>query len=728
MAIFKDNPYGVKLPNGDTLYNLENQVLKNKEDIYTLQHANQILANFGIKVVGHVDNESNLPSVEYYKEHYPNWDYGDAYTVGAQPPYNFIILTRADAEHPSDYWFNFGTLVGATGPQGPEGPQGPKGDKGDKGDMGPKGNTGLQGPQGLPGPQGPQGLQGPQGPAGFAVKIVGYVDNEASLPTASIDEQGNGYLIRSSTADTSSLYIVLYNSDTKAWYWNNIGIVTSDGTYVTRAEWDTHNNNAPSSLSAVENTVLGLKNNNNNVVGSVVHLPTINGQAIISNSESQSGGDIQVPYYLDMTNFEASTVSNNLDAVKAAIKIQTDKWLQTTILNNTTVTLSKPKPCILAFGDNQFILYNYNSTASGGTYYHHYLFRTPVIDGQVILTVTLTLTTTLNTLNVAFADYSVNNVVYGEDTISGGGSAIASAATVNGQPIVSDTEGQTGDIQAACYMDMTGFTIHDIFLKAEEVKAAIKIQTDKWLQTSILSNTTVTLSKPKPCILALKEYQLTLYNYHLDSGNGVHQHQYWFRTPVMPDSQEVWEVLVVLSTTLDTLNVAFSDYSVAQVTQRKSTVGFYPLEPVTDDGQILIGYRGGDYTWTTQTIQEFWDTVDAANRTANEAKTSVTALDTRVTTLEQTVATKSTFILLSDLYPTSNVQDGTYADYPYRFDYEVTGLTVNDVVEVILNLPAATSGNIAPITRSDAGKFSIYCKTDSSITDTISAIVFKGGN
>ena len=48
--------------------------------------------------------------------------------------------------------------------------------------------------------------------------------------------------------------------------------------------------------------MLGLKNNNNNVVGSVVHLPTINGQAIISNSESQSGGDIQVPYYMDMSN------------------------------------------------------------------------------------------------------------------------------------------------------------------------------------------------------------------------------------------------------------------------------------------------------------------------------------------------------------------------------------------------------------------------------------------
>ena len=420
MAIFKDNPYGVKLPNGDTLYNLENQVLKNKEDIYTLQHANQILANFGIKVVGHVDDINNLPSVEWYKEHYPTWDYGDAYTVGATAPYQFIILTRADAEHAFDYWFNFGTIVGAPGPQGPEGPQGPKGPIGPAGPQGPKGDTGLQGPQGVQGPQGPQGLQGVQGPTGFAVKIVGYVADESHLPTASIDEQGNGYLIRSSTTDTSSLYIVLYNSDTQLWYWNNVGIVNSDGTYVTRSEWDTHNNNAPSSLSAVENTVLGLKNNNNNVVGSTVYLPTINGQAIISNSESQSGGDIQVPYYIDMTTFEAANISNNLDAVKAAIKTQTDKWLQTTILNNTTVTLSKPKPCILAFGDNQFILYNYNSTASGGTYYHHYLFRTPVIDGQTVLKIDLTLTTTLNAVNIAFSDYSVNNVVYGEDTISGG--------------------------------------------------------------------------------------------------------------------------------------------------------------------------------------------------------------------------------------------------------------------------------------------------------------------
>ena len=109
-------------------------------------------------------------------------------------------------------------MVGPQGPQGEKGPKGDKGDKGDRGATGPKGDTGLQGPVGARGPQGVQGLQGPQGPTGFAVRIVGYVADESHLPTASINEQGNGYLIRSSTANTSSLYIVLYNADTQMWY------------------------------------------------------------------------------------------------------------------------------------------------------------------------------------------------------------------------------------------------------------------------------------------------------------------------------------------------------------------------------------------------------------------------------------------------------------------------------------------------------------------------------
>ena len=62
------------------------------------------------------------------------------------------------------------------------------------------------------------------------------------------------------------------------------------------------------------------------MVGSVIHVPTINGQAIITNDGSgYKSGDIQVPCYIDMTGFEASSISRNLAAVKAAIKTQTDK-------------------------------------------------------------------------------------------------------------------------------------------------------------------------------------------------------------------------------------------------------------------------------------------------------------------------------------------------------------------------------------------------------------------
>ena len=576
MAIFKDNPYGVKLPNGDTLYNLENQVLKNKEDIYTLQHASQILASFGIKIVGHVDDINNLPSVEWYKEHYPTWDYGDAYTVGATSPYDFIILTRADAEHAFDYWFNFGAIVGATGPQGPKGEKGEKGDKGDKGDVGPKGNTGLQGPQGAQGPQGPQGLQGVQGPAGFAVKIVGYVADESHLPTASISEQGNGYLIRSSTANTSLLYIVLYNSDTKMWYWNNVGIVTSDGTYVTRAEWDTHNNNAPSSIFA-DHTIIGLQNNNNTAVGHDIYVPTINGQEIISNVGSgYTTGDIQVPCYMDMTSFTNDDINNNTEAVRAAMKTQTDKWLQTTILNNTTVTLSKPKPCIIAFNEYQFLLYDYWNSVDGTTYYHYYAFRTPVISGgQTIYEILLTLSTTLNSEQIAFADYNVHSVSYNTDTISGGGgggSAVASAATVNGQPIISNTEGETGDIQVPYYMELN-YNFDDIVSENyNAIKEALKPQINKWLQTNILNNTTIKPNNPRPCILKLNDCQLMLLGHTYSFGT----YSYTFMSPVITDenllTREVNKLIVRISVNSAAEEIGLDEYTVGNFTKANAVI------------------------------------------------------------------------------------------------------------------------------------------------------------
>lgn len=88
----------------------------------------------------------------------------------------------------------------------------------------------------------------------------------------------------------------------------------------------------------------------------------------------------------------------------------------------------------------------------------------------------------------------------------------------------------------------------------------------------------------------------------------------------------------------------------------------------------------------------------------------------------------STFTLLSNLTASAGVADTTYADYPLRFDFTVAGLTTSDMVEAILGVADATSGNFAPITTTVDGKFSIYGKTGSSLSSSINAIVFKGGN
>lgn len=89
------------------LRNLEEQVLHNKQKIAEHYAIDRVLSNYGIKVVGRVATESELPAAPYAGQ------YGDAYAVGAEPPYTFFIWTRADedAGHPYDYWFNIGELA-----------------------------------------------------------------------------------------------------------------------------------------------------------------------------------------------------------------------------------------------------------------------------------------------------------------------------------------------------------------------------------------------------------------------------------------------------------------------------------------------------------------------------------------------------------------------------------------------------------------------------------------
>lgn len=205
----------------EELRNLEEQVEKNKDDILFILEQEGVLNQFGIKVVGQIDTAASLPAPSIYAG-----DYGDAYAVGTETPYDLYVWTRANGTHPSDYWFNIGKFPvpgpagkdGATGPQGPRGLTGPQGIQGIPGKDGAQGNPGATGPQGIQGIQGPVG---PQGPAGQSFQIAGIIANTSLLPIPTESIRNQAYLV--GAASPYELYVITGNGDL---YWSNAGQIT----------------------------------------------------------------------------------------------------------------------------------------------------------------------------------------------------------------------------------------------------------------------------------------------------------------------------------------------------------------------------------------------------------------------------------------------------------------------------------------------------------------------
>lgn len=233
--------------------NLEEQVKKNMDDIQFILEEEGVLNAFGIKVVGQITNAGDLPDAETYEG-----EFGDAYAVGTSAPYTLYIYTRANGEHPTNYWFNIGQFPLA-GPIGPTGPIGAPGEPGVRGSLwfigkgmpttndanvndkylntingnvysytgsqwyrygnirGPQGIRGIQGPQGIQGAQGPQGAQGQKGDAGQSFEIVGIVSSESQLPTPSTLPDNQAYLV--GTEAPYDMYVQVNEQ------WVNIGIV-----------------------------------------------------------------------------------------------------------------------------------------------------------------------------------------------------------------------------------------------------------------------------------------------------------------------------------------------------------------------------------------------------------------------------------------------------------------------------------------------------------------------
>lgn len=245
------------------LRNLQEQVEKNKADIEYIVNQEGALNQFGLKVVGQVDTIGDMPTVQAYKASNPNWEYGDAYMVGASTAEAtvvdvenavLLVLTRANTKYPSDFWMNLKEFPkpGPVGPQGPQGIQGVQGEKGldvtsgaglpttqppqgttyinaTTGDVyrrynniwqlignikGPTGPQGATGPQGNTGPIGPKGVQGPQGPRGIGVNILGTLTSTSQLPNPTTVGKDSAYII---PADGVNHLWVIEGTDNLVW-------------------------------------------------------------------------------------------------------------------------------------------------------------------------------------------------------------------------------------------------------------------------------------------------------------------------------------------------------------------------------------------------------------------------------------------------------------------------------------------------------------------------------
>ena len=207
--------------------NIQEQVEKNRKDIRNIQIGAITLGEFGIKVVGHVDLETELPDAATY-----TGDFGDAYTVGTEAPYDFYVFTRPESEEGDPFWFNIGPFP-APGPQGPQGEKGDPGEPGERGLTGERGPAGARGAQGIQGERGPIGLtgeRGPQGvpgPVGAIVNIVGIVASTALLPDA--DEVDNHTVYLVGAASPYDAYLCIGEEGEHEWInIGNIAIVESD--------------------------------------------------------------------------------------------------------------------------------------------------------------------------------------------------------------------------------------------------------------------------------------------------------------------------------------------------------------------------------------------------------------------------------------------------------------------------------------------------------------------
>ena len=230
------------------LRNIQEQVAKNKADIAAFRNVENVLNQFGITVLGRVDEDTDIPEE---KPGGGEYQYGDSWLVGTETPYDMYIWTRTDDPDVGEF-IDIGP-ISMVGPEGPQGEPGPApvlyigtlttGEPGTnasatitgadgvytinltipRGATGQTGATGAQGPQGPEGPTGQTGAQGPQGDPGQSFMIIGQISNTSQLPDPSTTPRNYAYVYSDGDPTTPDrLYYIVGAVGSEQWDYSSL--------------------------------------------------------------------------------------------------------------------------------------------------------------------------------------------------------------------------------------------------------------------------------------------------------------------------------------------------------------------------------------------------------------------------------------------------------------------------------------------------------------------------
>lgn len=336
----------------DKIYrNLQEQVLKNQEDIDRYVATTLTLNNMGIRVLGILSDSTKLPPSAS--------QYGDAYLVGATAPYNLYIWTRLEAQDAARF-VSVGQFPAPSNIPGKTGPQGPQGDTGvgianiyvdssgymkiiytdDRPDSefgslkGPQGAMGPKGPKGDKGDKGEQGPRGLNGENAFAVTIVDTLTSIDQLPSPSIAGRNDAYVVKSN--NQSDLYGLVSENGTLKWA--NFGTIAVQGGYATPADVQAVQNTVPTNLAIDANKLVLARNgvvlpnqanlklaqiNAYTLIGedaSNLYIASFDGQNILSDTAGIDIGNYMKIHYRSLI----TAASNTTGIRQAALNILTD--------------------------------------------------------------------------------------------------------------------------------------------------------------------------------------------------------------------------------------------------------------------------------------------------------------------------------------------------------------------------------------------------------------------